>query len=728
MMRWSVLLVAAGFLVPQERALAQGATKWVAVGSLQNWFSEVGCEIEEGLVLSQQYGLRWPAQYNYQDCQAAKGFWIGATNWNDGTRVWTNKVVHVGPRVTGTGEGDFWPMEFKLIPKFDRPKVYVDGLPTFQIVEEAETADPALKADRVLYTRANTAIGLMEERYVYAFSQQYHDNYHVYEFVFTNTGNADNDAEIEYPTQTLTGLYFYWQYRYSVCREIRYCVDNSAGWGINTMNDARGFPPDIANTAIPASENDVRAQFAWHGFHNLAKKPAAGTYPNAATYDNIGAPIWNPSASSGFVDNADTNWRLGAAQFMGTVSIYAPASAQDATNDLTQPSTTNYVASDEDITRNNSQFNTGKMAAEYTRMSQGHVTRHAWQVDPTGNFSQQTVMANIGDGSPGGWSTATGYGPYTLGPGESVKIVYAEGINGLSREECVRLGLKYKEGTISTVQKNDSVLSGRLRLLETFRRAEANYSSGFNIPQPPYPPAEFNVNGLGNKIALSWSPNPNETANNFVGYRVYRAESRADSNYHLIYQCGGTAPTNPEVVYSASITYAFDDVTAIRGRDYFYHVVSFTNPLPADAATLTPAGELESGMFYTQTYDPANLKRAAGVSPDAIRIVPNPYIISGTNGVSRFSNEVPDRIAFFDIPGDCSIKIYTELGELIYEIDHTNGTGDDYWNSVTSSNQVVVSGIYLVAITARSDQVDAVTGEVQFKSGQTIIKKLVIIR
>lgn len=35
------------------------------------------------------------------------------------------------------------------------------------------------------------------------------------------------------------------------------------------------------------------------------------------------------------------------------------------------------------------------------------------------------------------------------------------------------------------------------------------------------------------------------------------------------------------------------------------------------------------------------------------------------------------------------------MGELITTVEHTNGTGDDYWDSTTSSRQIVVSGIYI---------------------------------
>ncbi len=822
---------------------SQGVTKWLQVGSMQNWYSEKGWEIEEGNVLSQQYGLRWPAQYLYQDLQAAKGFWIGTTDFVDDRGVnYQHKVIHVGPRVNGDGE--FFPISFDVFARFEPPRVFVDGSPSFSNPEDLAGISDTLKADRVLVNVVNTAIGLTMTRKIYAFSQQHHDNYHIFELTFTNTGNADADPDIEFPGKTLTGLYFYHQYRYSVAREVRYIVNNSAGWGINTMNDARG-------PWYPDAPTDLRAQFSWHGYHTDANRPPAGSSPNASTFDNIGAPIWNPGQSSGFVNAADTTWRLGGAQFVGNVHLHADKSATDPTDDPNQPATTGYIASDEPRTRNNSQFNTSTMTDEYTRLiAAGHTPRHAWLVMPGGNFTQQNVMANIGDGAPGGWSSANGYGPYTLLPGQSVRIVFAEGANGLTREEAVRVGKKYKDGLITTAQKNDSVFLGRDRLFETFRRAQANFAAGYAIPQPPFPPRTFNVNGGGDKIALTWEASPRESDNGFVGYRVYRATGRSDSTYRLIYQAGGPAPSDPSVRYSASVTYSFDDVTAIRGIDYYYYITSLGSAAANTGGGMTPAGALESSRFYTQTYTAANLKRPAGrpsewgrdtinvasillngantiefelagnaggkadgfavteffinvtkwrksdsariavdsiavpatqlplkfygasigtrqsvvlnlpvptdttafywayfhvraidvisgdmvkiyingtsvpvpstvISPyetrmKAIRIVPNPYIISSSANVLRFPDRA-DRIAFFNIPGNCSIKIYTELGELIKEIEHTNGTGDDYWNSTTSSNQVVVSGIYIVVFKNND-------------TGESIIKKLVIIR
>ena len=98
-----------------------------------------------------------------------------------------------------------------------------------------------------------------------------------------------------------------------------------------------------------------------------------------------------------------------------------------------------------------------------------------------------------------------------------------------------------------------------------------------------------------------------------------------------------------------------------------------------------------------------------------IRIVPNPVQhLVPTAATLRFDQE-PDKIAFFNIPGYCKIRIFTELGELIKEIEHNDGSGDAYWNSITSSNQVIVSGIYIVVFE-------------NTKTGERVIKKLSVIR
>ncbi len=685
------IVMAAGLaiILSSSNVLAQFSTKWMSIGSLQSWYSNMGCEIEEGRVKVQQDGLRWPAIYPYQDMEAAKGLWIGVKNYTDAQgNFFPYKVVHVGPRVTGVGE--FFPLAFKTTDRFSLPQVLVDATPSYSIPPDVDAVDPNLQEDRLIYDSVNTAIGLTMVRKIIGFSQQFHDNYIIYDYTFTNTGNINDDPKIELPNQTLDSVYIFFQYRYAVNRQAAMVIGSPTQWGINTMNDARGDGLNPSSTFFPGNkDNDVRAQYSWHGNYPPFQFPGMPFLPGTSHSDNIGAPIWAPD-QYGYVDKSDTVGRLGGAQFIGIVTLHADKAPGDTSDDLNQPSTTMYVGSDDPLNSQNDQFNVPKMTQEYAWMSSGHMSpRHADKVGPTGDPSL---------GTTGGWSIANGYGPYTLHHGESIHLVMAEAAAGLSREACIRIGRKFKQGVITAAQKDDSVYTGRDSLFQTFRRAIANYNSGYKIPRPPLPPSSFSVNSAGDRISLSWQI-PNDPK--LKGFRIYRATGRYDSTYSMVYQCGPTVNS-------------YNDTSVVRGIAYYYYITSVGDPADDNGTGNTPPGiALESSRYYTQTYDPAYLRRAPGKDLSDIRVVPNPYNISADPNTLLYPGE-PNKIAFLNIPGQCTIKIYTELGELINTIQHTNNSGDEYWNLTTSSNQIVVSGVYIAVF--------------QTPSGQTAVRKFVVIR
>jgi hypothetical protein len=671
--------------------------KWMAAGSLNNWFSSTGCEIEVGRssAAEQQDGLQWPAWFAYQDMQAAKGLWIGTANWTDTKSTsWTHKVVHVGPRVRGTGE--FIPVIFTMIAKYDQPLVTVDGSVSMGKDPGINTIDPSLKPDRMIVNIVSTAIGITMTRKIMQFSQQYHDNYMIFDYTFTNTGDVNGDNTSELPKQTLTGVYFYFQYRYSVCADTRYVIGGATGWGKNAMNDARGDGFSLPTTNAEDTDDSVnipgvytsrhlRTQFVWHG-----------KFPPFTQYDNIGGPIWIP-----YYDPSDTTGRLGAAQFCGHVTIHADHSASDTTDDPGQPSTMSWEGSDEPNTSGNDQYNASRMDDEYTNWIQrGHKKpRHAWAVEPQGKFDEPTGDPALV--TPGGYSNCDGYGPYTLAPGQSVHIVMAEGASGLSRDKCISVGREFKAGQLTAKAKDDSVLTGKDSLFQTFRRAIANYRAGLDIPQPPPPPNVFNVTS-GEPITLTWDV-ANASDPNLKGFRIYRSTGRPDGQYTPLVEAG---PADR----------SYGDTSAQRGVAYYYYIVSVGDPASNHGASLAPGGPLVSNRIYTQTYDPAyfKAKRKPGGTMLDIRIVPNPYSIVSDPTRLRFEGE-PNKIAFLDIPGQCRIRIYTELGELIRVIEHSNGSGDEYWDSYTSSRQIIVSGIYIVLFEDLS-------------TGERAMRKLAVIR
>jgi hypothetical protein len=426
----------------------------------------------------------------------------------------------------------------------------------------------------------------------------------------------------------------------------------------------------------------MRIQYAWNG-----------KYPPWTLYDNIGGPMWQPASSGG--DPADTVGRLGAAQFPGIVTLHVDRSPTDTTDDLSQPATTSWEDSDAKEHSGNDMMNGAKMDAEWLFLTRGHKSpRHCDVIQPDGAFDVPT--GDPAYGTSGGFSNSNGYGPYTLAPGQSIRIVLAEGVAGLSREKCTSIGKLFKAGAITAKSKNDSVFTGRDSLFETFRRAITAYQSGWNIPQPPLPPRSFDVASAGGKIILSWDVfNPADP--NLTGFKIYRTLGRYDNDKYELIQTAGKTDRS------------FEDRTAPRGVAAFYYIVSLGDPAMNTGGGNTPANvPLVSNRIFTQTYSPAYLQKAPPSTMDSIRIVPNPYHIGST----LLYPEETDKILFVNVPETCRIRIYTELGELIYE---TQGYGDVPWKSVTSSRQVVVSGVYIVVFD-------------HLKTGQRVIKKLAVIR
>ena len=700
-LRHLLLLLLVILFSSQVTSLQAGETTWMAVGNLQNWFHSAGCEVEIGrrhLIPDQQDGLRWPALFLNQDCQAAKALWIGTTDYNDpqSQQVYPYKVVHFGPRVEK--EIEFIPVSFIMYGRYDHPAVYVDGAPASALADmEGEVVvDDNLPADRMLYNVAHTAIGITMTRKIYAFTQEYNDNYFIYDYVFKNTGIIDkNGTQV---TKTLTGVVFHFQYRYAMTRECcSYGIGSgwmpqSATWGHNTMND-------VIYTH-PVTNDPFRAMISWQGLHSKWTGPA----------DNIGGPQYNGDG------------HLGGAQYVGLVTIHADRSPQDPSDDINQPSTTLECQSDEPWQTNNDMFNKDLMQTEYlVAMTAGRPAEsHAKKVG--------TKYPDVYSTLNGGYSSAHGFGPYTLDPGDSINIVMAEGAAGLNRKLCYEIGEKWlnkqtpytlPNGSTAPNEieyKNTWVGTGYDSLVQTFDRAIANYNSGFAIPMPPPPPDQFTVTSGGDRIFLTWSNNA-ESWPNFAGYRVYRSVFDPDTTFNLLYACGGNSG-NP-------VSAQFLDLGAQRGKEYYYYIVSYDD---GSTNTVHPGVPLESSKFLTKTYIPAFLRRPPGTVLDDVRIVPNPYNINARSVQWGVQPEGKDKILFVNIPPVCRINIYTESGDLIKTLQHTNGSGDESWNLITSSTQIVVSGLYIAHIEVTEDYFNTQTGQKIFSKGDSVVKKFIIIR
>ena len=675
--------------------------KWMSIGDLHNWYSAAGCEIEvgrTGQVSDQQDGLRYPAFYRVQDNQAAKGLWLGASNFFDPIvdKTYEKKVVHAGPRHLDI-ENETMPIDITMDGKYDHPSVLVDNDPAtnLQYLDDVDNVDPSLPADRRINNKVQTSLGVKMERTIYAFTHPDHQNYHIQEYVFTNNGCFDKDCNTTFE-QTVEGFQVYFQYRYAISREGMIYDGNwlpqSAAWGHNTMNDVIGENPD--NPALNDQFYDdgkiMRAFYSWQGYHS------------DASFDNIGGP------------NAPGEGHLGAAQFVGVVTLHADKSPSDNSDDIYQPSTTWFITSDDPTTSGNDQFNETKSINEYTNyMTVGHPEQSQAEIVGSGNANQFNDPRT--GSNPGGTSQGIGFGPYTLAPGESIRIVLAEAASGLSREMCYIVGQnwkndvftdnypissdlhthmlnQYNRGSGKNLYKNSWVFTGADSIIQTFKRAKYNFDlmeSGQALPETPRPPSIFNVTSGGDRIIIDWT-NEAESSPGFDGYNLYRLKFKPDTTLFAYNVNQGLLNPIDESIATLWRLDAgqneFQDVTAERGFDYFYFLEAFDNGT-------NDIKILNSSKFYTITNKAASLKRPAGESFEDIRVVPNPYHISSRD--FQYGVSAPDRLMFLNIPPKCKIRIFTERGDLIDTIEHTDGSGDEAWNSITSSRQVIVSGLYI---------------------------------
>ncbi|MFQ5606339.1 MAG: hypothetical protein ACE5GA_00205 [Candidatus Zixiibacteriota bacterium] len=139
--------------------------------------------------------------------------------------------------------------------------------------------------------------------------------------------------------------------------------------------------------------------------------------------------------------------------------------------------------------------------------------------------------------------------------------------------------------------------------------------------------------------------------------------------------------------------------------DYHVWMFSFDVTAAANVATgdvFTVSGAPVNGpsdeFFFTP--DGINLTLAANQLSN-IRVAPNPYLARADLWESSGN---PTQLNFIHLPGQCQIRIYTLAGDLVNTIDHNSGLGDESWNLISSSGQLVASGIYLYHVSSSAGE------------------------
>jgi hypothetical protein len=706
-----------------------GFIKDIKVGLYQTWLDDNTAAGEtstgdRGNMYQNAFWRGWPS------CAVQNsGWYLGTKNWKDesGT-VWPVKLTGAGPVTVNEQQctmpvGDENDLYIHRYMRYTPPTIIVDGheIQDKWPLDGDEVAPDKIPgtADIMVESTINTDMGVTITQKAYAWSQKNHDDYIVFEYNFENTGNIDLDNDIELPNQTLEGVYFLRASRLERW-DSEYWYSGVGDYTTDTLRMQYGYP---------------------------------GRRRDSGSIDNTGNGYWAPQPG----------W-LWNTQSVGQAILHVDKSPDDHSDDFDQPAMTATENSDLLWIRNDpTSTGASDWANVYKVMTEGWAWRGYVQEMTGANVRPGHHMVRMEDQAVPGtkfildlpWVTYGGSyfwaaGPYTMKPGDKLRVVWADGFGvinplkiwevagaweagtatpppGMTFDTAAGVGLvdnmpvPYKNNpslynnNYNDWAKDAWIFTGIDSLFQNMNNAQWNERHNFNVPVPP-PPPSLTVTSRPNKIEITWGTE-SESASDFAGYRLYRSKGFWYEGY--LRNTNTKEHGTWELIqdFPGSGTHSYEDLNVDRGPRYFYAVTAYTdgsNPLLDIDGT---GNVLESSIYLNTTKRGAYLTRPAATGLEDIVVVPNPFNTGARD--LQYPGE-PDKIVFFGLPPICTIKIFTESGDLVRTIEHTNGSGDESWgvtnyeHMTSETGQVVVSGIYIAHF--------------ETPDGQSIMRKFVIIR
>ncbi len=717
-------------LLSSFAVLAQtaGDVRWVNAGQLHEWVSEQGVACEAGRINLCNQDLLWPAEYgrNMRNGES-RSLAIGVHSYDDPEMQtnYTYKVIQGGPIYDAFQESEFFNNVLIQYGQFETPRVYVNNTPNHYLegFDDNDEIDSDMHPVRKVLNEMNSQIGINIKREVFGYSNPDIDDVIFHDYVFTNNGIINENGETN--PVTLNDVYFTLIDRLAFAGEGNPGTDYLSGFAHweSTWGNSNIFQYFNSNKPLDATHPDLRGYYCYYG-------PFSGS--DLTEDEQWGLPDHQPEQNG-----SDPRYcRMAAANYTARIVLHADADVDDESDDPGQPSQYPWFDSDYGTMRDINPYNANLMAAKYDVMSggsNGHPgISHLEFMEQNGLTMPENVPGWIG-----GTVQAFSFGPYTMAPGDDIHIVMADIVNGLSREKNREVAYNWYQyyGATGLNPTLELPVGGTTTDHNAYKKAWVEtcldsvkksfdatlnaYADGaWDIEATPPPAEEFFVNSGGANITLEWSVNA-ESFPGFDGYEIYRSRNTIANEftkYVKILDCsasdidqktqlnGGT-----RIFYDIpDSTISNSDLSITRGFDYYYYLRS--------KATGTGGETLYSGIFYNMcgTIEGARLLRPPVMDNlDSIVVVPNPYVI--TNRTNQFGEEnLYDQIAFYNLPPICTIKVYTERGDMIWKKEHTNTAGDDSWDQVTSSMMTVVSGVYIVLF--------------ETPEGKSTYRKIIIIR
>jgi hypothetical protein len=434
----------------------------------------------------------------------------------------------------------------------------------------------------------------------------------------------------------------------------------------------------------------LHLSYAWDGNH-----PEYTVFPppGGPDFDDTGDPRFGTGSGGG---TELTSGEFISTAYSGFAALHVDTSPGDKTDWTSQPTSVNanlniYNVWDSDFHGFTSIWDWAASGSKQTVENQA-----GWPDDPMGQEAEMAFQS---------------FGPYDMALGDSVEIVYAVGVNGISRQVAIEKGLEWRDwyrgvagATFDDAAKNDLLATGRDSLIQTLDRALWAANRNLDIPDPLPAPALEVISGP-NRIELQWEDlsgvgDFDTGVPDLDSYRIYRKrgnflvdtyEELNPSGAHLLWEMIAEVPQTQT---------SYLDTNVVRGEAYHYAVTAVDDG-SQNTDGLFPGQKLESSQYANRSEIAAFAFLPGDESPTrSVRVVPNPYIRKA--GEFNFTG-ADNRLLFVNLPPYCTLRIYTATGDLIKTIDHQSGSADERWDQVTESNQFIASGVYILQIDDAED-------------------------
>jgi len=237
----------------------------------------------------------------------------------------------------------------------------------------------------------------------------------------------------------------------------------------------------------------------------------------------------------------------------------------------------------------------------------------------------------------------------------------------------------------------------KAELYKVVDRVNQIYNNGLKLVPPPKP--TLNYKAYDNSVQLSWSNDKEFTyldpCTGKSGIKEYRIYKTTDPNRDTWGDPVAIIKRDSTKNTVINDLYKWTDNSNIKNFYYYSYSV-----------TVVDVDGLESGKAFlpsdqtsSENTVEARPVNAPKYSVNNIKVVPNPYIISATwerkrLGDPKLGEPIRD-IAFTNLPEQCTINVFTLDGNLVKTIEHTNGTGTEFWDLRSFSNQLIATGIYI---------------------------------